>query len=166
MAPNSDPPQGAHTLPRPELNPLLNPILADNMGRWAEVYFKAPQERREEAVLELIRELEAERSQQAAIENLLRPAAASDHPRIHPWIECTTIECTTIKCRKAGSRMRLHPKGQRLIANGIVGNRRQTNSLCFEASQEPVLAFGDWIGNLSLLHRRPIACTSEQCLRL
>lgn len=45
-------------LRRPELNPLLNPLLADNMGRWAEVYFTAPPERREEAVLELLHELE------------------------------------------------------------------------------------------------------------
>ncbi len=34
------------------------------MGRWAEVYFTSPPERREQAVLELLRELEAERSRQ------------------------------------------------------------------------------------------------------
>jgi hypothetical protein len=37
----------------------VNPILAENMGRWAEVYFTSPPEKREEAVLELLRELEA-----------------------------------------------------------------------------------------------------------
>ncbi len=47
------------TLPRPELNPLLNPVLAANMGRWAEVYFTNPPEKREEAILELLRELES-----------------------------------------------------------------------------------------------------------
>lgn len=47
------------TLPQPELNPLVNPLLAENMGRWAEVYFTSPPEKREEAVLELLRELEA-----------------------------------------------------------------------------------------------------------
>ena len=46
-------------LPRPELNPLLNPLLAENMGRWAEVYFTAAPEKREEAVGELLRELES-----------------------------------------------------------------------------------------------------------
>ncbi len=46
-------------LPAPELNPLLNPILGQHMGRWAEVYFTTPPEKREEAVLELLRELEA-----------------------------------------------------------------------------------------------------------
>lgn len=44
-------------LPDPELNPMLNPLLAANMGRWAEVYFTSPPERREQAVAELIREL-------------------------------------------------------------------------------------------------------------
>jgi hypothetical protein len=51
-------------LPRPELNPLLNPLLADNMGRWAEVYFTSAPEKREEAVLDLLRELQAQNSGQ------------------------------------------------------------------------------------------------------
>jgi hypothetical protein len=46
-----------NTLPDPDLNPLSNPLLAANMGRWAEVYFTSPPERREQAVAELIREL-------------------------------------------------------------------------------------------------------------
>ena len=55
---------GSRTLPLAELNPLLNPLLAENMGRWAEVYFTNPPERREQAILELLRELEADRSRQ------------------------------------------------------------------------------------------------------
>jgi hypothetical protein len=51
---------GPSSLPAPELNPLLNPLLGQNMGRWAEVYFKSPPEKREQAVLELLRELRAE----------------------------------------------------------------------------------------------------------
>jgi hypothetical protein len=58
LASTSERPEGAEALSQPELNPLLNPLLADNMGRWAEVYFTNPPERREEAVLELLRELE------------------------------------------------------------------------------------------------------------
>jgi hypothetical protein len=50
-------------LPDPELNPLLNPLLAAHMGRWAEVYFTTPPERRGEAVAELLRELEASSGQ-------------------------------------------------------------------------------------------------------
>ena len=48
----------ANTLPDPELNPLLNPLLAAHMGRWAEVYFTNPPEKRGQAVAELVRELE------------------------------------------------------------------------------------------------------------
>lgn len=47
------------TLPQRELNPLLNPLLAANMGRWAEVYFTSAPERREQAVADLLRELES-----------------------------------------------------------------------------------------------------------
>jgi len=57
-----------NSMPDPELNPLVNPVLAANMGRWAEVYFTSPPERREQAVAELIRELE----------NDSLPTAASD----------------------------------------------------------------------------------------
>lgn len=60
--PGQDDRPGSRTLPSAELNPLLNPLLAENMGRWAEVYFTSPPEKREQAVLELIRELEAQRS--------------------------------------------------------------------------------------------------------
>jgi hypothetical protein len=58
------------SLPDAELNPLLNPLLAQNMGRWAEVYFNAVPERREEAVQELLHQLEAEqaRREQSASE--------------------------------------------------------------------------------------------------
>src|SRR5216684_3706249 len=49
----------ATTLPDPELNPLLNPVLSAHMGRWAEVYFTSPPEKREQAVAELIRELKS-----------------------------------------------------------------------------------------------------------
>lgn len=61
MASTSERSDSADVLPRPELNPLLNPILSDNMGRWAEVYFTSPPEKREEAVLELLHELENEK---------------------------------------------------------------------------------------------------------
>jgi hypothetical protein len=50
------------TLPSPELNPLTNPVLGRNMGRWAEVYFTSPPEKREQAVQELLRELQRDSS--------------------------------------------------------------------------------------------------------
>lgn len=48
------------SLPKPELNPLLNPTLGHNLGRWAQVYLTTPPEQREHAIAELLRELEAE----------------------------------------------------------------------------------------------------------
>jgi hypothetical protein len=60
LTPKSDETGNSGTLPAPELNPLLNPVLNKNLGRWAEVYFTNPPERRDEAVLNLVRELEDE----------------------------------------------------------------------------------------------------------
>jgi hypothetical protein len=40
-----------------ELNPLTSPLLSQNMGRWAEVYFTSPPEKREQAIQDLLREL-------------------------------------------------------------------------------------------------------------
>jgi hypothetical protein len=45
---------GAAAMPEIELNPLLNPVLNQHMGRWAEVYFTNPPEKRDEAVLQLL----------------------------------------------------------------------------------------------------------------
>ena len=42
-------PVGGPSLPRPELNPLTNPVLGRNLGRWAQVYFTSPPEKREQA---------------------------------------------------------------------------------------------------------------------
>lgn len=49
-------------LPKRELNPLLNPLLEQNLGRWAQVYFTNSPETRERAVLELLRELDSQAS--------------------------------------------------------------------------------------------------------
>jgi hypothetical protein len=45
-------------LPDPRLNPMINPSLGKNLGRWADVYYTTPPEKRDAAVLELVRELE------------------------------------------------------------------------------------------------------------
>ena len=65
-------------LPLPELSPTLNPVLGQNMGRWAEVYFTSPPEKREEAVLELLRTLEAENPMPD--ESKVDPALDRKHP--------------------------------------------------------------------------------------
>jgi len=51
-------PEQPTELPNPDLNPLLNPTLGRHLGRWAQVYFTSPPEKREEAVEELLRELQ------------------------------------------------------------------------------------------------------------
>ena len=56
----------AETLPDPELNPLLNPLLAAHMGRWAEVYFTNPPEKRGQAVSDLLRELKKDSHPESA----------------------------------------------------------------------------------------------------
>jgi hypothetical protein len=79
---DSDP---SGTLPPPELNPLLNPLLGQHMGRWAEVYFTAAPEQREGAVLALLRELESKEGTKAAesfqkvnsVEPVMSPAGAA-----------------------------------------------------------------------------------------
>ena len=53
-------PEQTTELPNPELNPLLNPTLGRHLGRWAQVYFTSPPEKREEAVEELLRELQGD----------------------------------------------------------------------------------------------------------
>ena len=67
MPPMDDEPKRTGSLPDPELNPMMNPTLGKNLGRWAQVYFTSPPEKREEAVQELLRELENGRGEQDAV---------------------------------------------------------------------------------------------------
>ena len=46
--------------PSPELNPLTNPVLEQNLGRWAKVYFSNPPAKREQAVSNLLEEIKWE----------------------------------------------------------------------------------------------------------
>jgi len=62
----TEPTEPSNPLSKSELNPLQNPLLAENMNRWAEVYFTNPPERRDEAVAELLQELEQEQRQRDA----------------------------------------------------------------------------------------------------
>ena len=62
------------SLPKPELNPLQNPLLGDNLGRWAQVYFNNPPEQREQAVGELLRELEGKKAPDVAPQKVRCPA--------------------------------------------------------------------------------------------
>ena len=46
--------------PPPELNPLRNPLLEQNLGRWAKIYFSTPPAKREEAINHLLEEIKHE----------------------------------------------------------------------------------------------------------
>ena len=56
------------------------------MGRWAEVYFTSPPEKREEAVLDLLRELEAETPTKNETTTAPKPAPAPEQQPVkaHP----------------------------------------------------------------------------------
>ena len=106
------------SLPPPELNPLLNPLLADNMGRWAQVYFTSPPEKRELAVQELLRELAAEKSARegtgAIASNLVRterPLVRAETPLVReeppapavsPASPVLQAHSTLVRCRACG----------------------------------------------------------------
>jgi hypothetical protein len=89
----------SNILLEPQLNPILNPLLSAHMGRWAEVYFTSPPEKREQAVAELVREL-ARDSGSSPIPQLSthdfierRELAPMDLDRREPiWIEDSKAE--------------------------------------------------------------------------
>ena len=68
-------------LPEPpfpsELNPLTNPVLEQNLGRWAQVYFGTPPAKRQQAVSKLLEEIQRETGAKPA-EKTVRPYFARD----------------------------------------------------------------------------------------
>ena len=87
-------PEQTTELPNPELNPLLNPTLGRHLGRWAQVYFTSPPEKREEAVEELLRELQGQPS-------FPREEEVATLPAEQPPAEAASPE--TIRIVEAGS---------------------------------------------------------------
>ena len=96
-------------LPKPELNPMLNPTLGRNLGRWAHVYFTSPPEKREQAVLELLRELEAESDAGETTVPVNEPS-----PRM---VAETRMSAETVACAECGHQ---NPKLQRFC--GMCGS--------------------------------------------
>jgi hypothetical protein len=91
-------------LPPPELNPLLNPLLAENMGRWAQTYFTSPPEKREQAVHELLRELEAEKSGRAEAEVAASTLIKEQRPEpaVSPATQPSDAQPTLVRCHACG----------------------------------------------------------------
>jgi hypothetical protein len=93
-------------LPNPELNPLLNPTLGQNLGRWAHVYFTSPPEKREQAVLDLLHELQAEGAGGAAPR--FGPSEASEEAQ---------VSADKIRCAECG-----HENGKQQRFCGMCGS--------------------------------------------
>jgi hypothetical protein len=102
----SSPEQSEHpnTMPPPELNPLLNPILGENMSRWAEVYFTNPPERREQAVLELLQELQTQNVDLDNVAVNARPSVQEKRlePAIEPATDLPEVQKSLVRCEACG----------------------------------------------------------------
>ena len=60
MNPPEDNARPDDKVPDPELSPTTNPVLAQNLGLWAQVYYTTPPEQRDQAVQKLLEELTGE----------------------------------------------------------------------------------------------------------
>ena len=104
MSSKTDHPEGPSTLPEPELNPLLNPLLGQHMGRWAEVYFTSPPEKREQAVTELLHELQRETPtpQSNVLTSPISAQQESPEPVFEPASEIPRASVTPVRCHACG----------------------------------------------------------------
>ena len=127
MSRQSEPSETEHsdersTLPPPELNPLLNPVLAQNMGRWAEVYFTNPPEKRDQAVLDLVRQLKAQnsaREEPAVTAPTSLPERSSESEEmVLPAPRVSELQPTPLECGSCG---RKNPSTQKFC--GMCGTR-------------------------------------------
>jgi hypothetical protein len=74
----------------PRLSPVLNPLLAQQMGRWAHVYYTAPMEQREAAVEQLVRELEAESAMIGGVASAPASSAAEANGQLSHEVEAAS----------------------------------------------------------------------------
>jgi hypothetical protein len=130
LSPETEHSEEPSTLPPPELNPLLNPLLAENMGRWAQVYFTSLPEKRDEAVHELLRALEMEKSIRAETGAAAVPSDAPPSSATSSITEATREpvspsashesegQPTLVRCHACG---RKNPSSQRFC--GLCGTR-------------------------------------------
>jgi hypothetical protein len=153
LSPETEHSEEPSTLPPPELNPLLNALLADNMGRWAKVYFTSPPEKRDEAVHELLRELEAENSMRAgtgvavsssepsspAAPSSVAPSTVAERASepASPHAPASEGHTTLVRCHACG---RKNPSTQRFC--GLCGSRLGEEGEVAELHRD------DWHGDL------------------
>jgi hypothetical protein len=75
-----------------DLNPLLNPLLEQNLSRWARIYFTTPPEARDQAVRGLLRQLRIDVDSNAAPVSVSTPQGAA---------ALTTSVCSNCKSENA-----------------------------------------------------------------
>jgi TPR repeat protein len=138
----------SEVLPETELNPLLNPVLGENMGRWAEVYFTSPPERRAEAVSDLVRELRANSASgypsSASVQDT--PPQAFGSPAIKRRTDqdrdlFAGIEELSVVCESCGHR---NLAGQRFCGMCGVPLSNWPREDSQPAAEEPLLSGGVW----------------------
>ena len=137
MSTKTDHPDGPNTLPEPELNPLLNPVLGQHMGRWAEVYFTSPPEKREQAVTELLHELQAENatSEGAGLTSATPVQEEMREPVFEPVSEIPETYSTLVRCHACG---RENPASHRFcgMCGSPVGEQAAEPSAPIEDARE------------------------------
>lgn len=151
--------ESSRTLPRAELNPLLNPVLASHMGRWAEVYFTSPPEKREEAVLELLRELEAEdpgNSSTPAVREESTGAAINFAPAHGNGNSATPPGQTLVRCQRCGNE---NPSAHQFC--GMCGSSLQAPSAVEIKTDSP---YGQHEGELESRETDPPFHAAQQTL--
>ncbi len=89
-----DTPQLSDNALDPKLSPLHNPILAENLDRWARVYAAAPPEFRSRAIQDLLRDLQAEGGFRVA------PREESEVPSTFQSVEIACPQCGKMKERE------------------------------------------------------------------
>lgn len=91
------------TLPPEDLNPLVNPLLAQNMGRWAEVYFTNLPENRDQAVTDLLLELQEQAATAQADAPPDTPAAPDNVSAIlAPAAQGEDVSALMLRCPECG----------------------------------------------------------------
>src|SRR3984893_13757368 len=91
------------TVSDPNLNPLSNPVLGQHMGRWAEVYFTTPPEKRREAVQQLLRELAADSKAESATMEIRHEPVETPDPVMESrsWSDLLPLP---VVCRRCGEK--------------------------------------------------------------
>lgn len=130
------------TLPAPELNPLVNPLLGQNMGRWAEAYFTSPPERREQAVVELLHELEAENSAREGEFGSAPPPVPEPEatpPNLKSEHAPKMVDPSLVRCRTCGREV---PASQKYC--GMCGARQEQGASAEGDSDDRFRPTDDW----------------------